>query len=254
MPGKSGSGSRGSNTRQPVLGTPDDTVDPYLPHNGNLGYRISRYDLDLEYKVASNRLAGVATLTATSYEDLHRFTLDMASSLAVDRITVNDKRVRYSHRRNKLAITPDAGVPPGGALTIVIRYHGTPRPIRSPWGAVGWEELTDGALCANQPNGAASWFPCDDHPSAKAPYRISITTDSPYHALANGVLESKRVAPDRPPGSISRSSRCRPTWHRYRSVNTSRSRWPPSLFRYVRWCHRAWYPPSGTTSAANSRW
>lgn len=193
MPGKSGSGSRGSNTRQPVLGTPDDTVDPYLPHNGNLGYRISRYDLDLEYKVASNRLAGVATLTATSYEDLHRFTLDMASSLAVDRITVNDKRVRYSHRRNKLAITPDAGVPPGGALTIVIRYHGTPRPIRSPWGAVGWEELTDGALCANQPNGAASWFPCDDHPSAKAPYRISITTDSPYHALANGVLESKRV-------------------------------------------------------------
>lgn len=35
--------------------------------------------------------------------------------------------------------------------------------------------------------------PCDDHPLAKATYRIAITTDSPYYALANGVLESKRV-------------------------------------------------------------
>ncbi|MCH5641641.1 MULTISPECIES: M1 family metallopeptidase [unclassified Gordonia (in: high G+C Gram-positive bacteria)] len=193
MPGKSGSGSRGASARQPVLGTPADTLDPYLPHNGNLGYRISRYDLELEYKVASNRLTGVATLTATSYVELARFTLDMAASLRVDRVTVNDKRAHYSHRRHKLTITPDSAVPAGGALTILIRYHGGPRPIRGPWGEVGWEELSDGALCANQPNGAASWFPCDDHPSVKAPYRFAITTDSPYHALANGVLESKRA-------------------------------------------------------------
>lgn len=188
MPGKSG-----KNSRQPVLGTPTDSVDPYLPDNGNLGYRISRYDLDLEYKVASNRLEGTATLTATSYVELARFSLDMASTLNVSKVTVNDRRARYSHRQRKLFITPDSPIPPGGAMTIVIRYSGTPRPIRGPWGTVGWEELTDGSLCANQPNGAASWFPCDDHPSAKAPYRISITTDSPYYALANGVLASKRV-------------------------------------------------------------
>ena len=36
-------------------------IDPYLPHNGNFGYRVSRYELDLEYKVAINRLAGSAT-------------------------------------------------------------------------------------------------------------------------------------------------------------------------------------------------
>ena len=48
-------------------------------------------------------------------------------------------------------------------------------------------------LVAGQPNGAASWFPCDDHPSAKASYRIQISTDSPYRALANGELVSRRV-------------------------------------------------------------
>ena len=48
-------------------------------------------------------------------------------------------------------------------------------------------------LVAGQPNGAASWFPCDDHPSAKASYRIQISTESPYHALANGELLSRRA-------------------------------------------------------------
>ena len=74
-----------------------------------------------------------------------------------------------------------------------MRYGGTPRPIRSYWGEVGFEELTNGVLVAGQPNGAASWFPCDDHPSAKASYRIQISTESPYYALANGELLSRRV-------------------------------------------------------------
>ena len=39
-------------------------IDPYLPANGNFGYRVSRYELDLEYKVAINRLSGSATITA----------------------------------------------------------------------------------------------------------------------------------------------------------------------------------------------
>ncbi len=56
-------------------------------------------------------------------------------------------------------------------------------------GDVGFEELTEGVLVAGQPNGAASWFPCDDHPpSAKASFRVQISTESPYFALANGKL------------------------------------------------------------------
>ena len=61
-------------------------------------------------------------------------------------------------------------------------------------GRVGFEELTDGALVAGQPNGAASWFPCDDHPSAKAGFRIPVSTESPYLVVANGTLVSRRPA------------------------------------------------------------
>ncbi|MEJ9077126.1 M1 family metallopeptidase [Gordonia malaquae] len=180
------------NTQEPTLTGGHHELDPYLPRTGNLGYRISRYALVLDYRVSSNRLAGVATITATSYQRLTRFTFDLATSLRVDRVTVNGARVRFSHRTGKLSVTPSEPIPPGGAMTVVVRYNGNPRPIRSQWGTVGWEELDDGALCANQPNGASSWFPCDDHPEAKAPFHIEITTDSPYYALANGRLVSKQ--------------------------------------------------------------
>ena len=57
---------------------------------------------------------------------------------------------------------------------------------------MGWDELTDGALVASQPVGAPSWFPCNDHPSDKATYRIAVTTAAPYTVAATGVLTARR--------------------------------------------------------------
>ncbi|MEU7139171.1 M1 family metallopeptidase [Nocardia sp. NPDC046473] len=169
-------------------------IDEYLPQNGNRGYRVSRYELDLTYKVASNRLAGRAEITAVTTAVQPRFSLDLSQALTVSKVFVNGaKAAKYTHQRGKLVITPQQRIPAGGVLSLVVQYGGIPRPVRGPWGAVGWEELTEGALVASQPNGAASWFPCDDHPSSKASYRISITTDSPYYALANGTLLRKQV-------------------------------------------------------------
>ena len=67
-------------------------IDPYLPANGNFGYRVSRYELDLEYKVAINRLAGSATITAVTLAALRTFTLDLSDALAVTKVTVNGQR------------------------------------------------------------------------------------------------------------------------------------------------------------------
>ncbi|MFC6010115.1 M1 family metallopeptidase [Nocardia lasii] len=170
-----------------------DPIDTYLPQNGNRGYRVSRYELELGYKPASNRLAGRAVIIAVTTAAQPRFTLDLSQALTVSKVLVNgSKAVKFTHQQGKLALTPQQKIPAGGVLEITIHYAGTPKPVRGPWGEVGWEELTEGALVASQPNGAASWFPCDDHPSSKASYRISITTDSPFYALANGVLISKQ--------------------------------------------------------------
>ncbi|WP_029108377.1 M1 family metallopeptidase [Mycobacterium sp. URHD0025] len=174
--------------------TPAPVIDPYLPRNGNFGYRVSRYELELEYKVAINRLAGTATITAVTLAALRSFTLDLSDALAVSRVSVNGRRpAQYRCSGGKLSITLASALPSGAAMTVVVRYNGTPRPIETYWGEVGFEELSDGALVAGQPNGAASWFPCDDHPSSKASYRIQISTDNPYYALANGELISRKA-------------------------------------------------------------
>ena len=55
-----------------------DVVDEYLPKNGDPGYRVSRYELDLEYKVSINRLSGSATITAVTLSELQQFTLDLS--------------------------------------------------------------------------------------------------------------------------------------------------------------------------------
>ncbi|MGB3475405.1 MAG: M1 family metallopeptidase [Mycobacterium sp.] len=173
---------------------PVPVLDPYLPGSGNSGYRVSRYELDLEYKVSSNRLSGTATITAVALTALREITLDLADALSVAKVWVNGRPpARFATSSAKLRITLAAAVPPGAALVIVVRYSGSPRPSETLWGEVGFEELSDGALVSGQPNGAPSWFPCDDHPYAKASYRIQISTDSPYYAVANGELISRRT-------------------------------------------------------------
>jgi hypothetical protein len=51
--------------------------DPFFPLAGNGGYDVSHYSLRLDYDVASRRLVGSATISATATQDLSRFDLDL---------------------------------------------------------------------------------------------------------------------------------------------------------------------------------
>ena len=166
--------------------------DPYLPSAGNGGYRVTRYDLELTYRMSSNRLSGKAVISAVATQGLSRFSLDLAD-LRVSKVSVNGRRAaKFGLSRGKLTIWPAAPVPVGASLSIEVQYAGNPGPLAGPWGDVGWEELDDGVIVAGQPNGAPSWFPCNDHPTNKAPFRISVTTDTPYRVIANGALVSRK--------------------------------------------------------------
>src|ERR1700743_2298507 len=80
-------------------------IDPYLPKSGNLGYRVSRYELTLEYKVAINRLSGSATIAAVTLNELEEFTLDLADAMTVSKVLMNGRRVaHFACRERKLRI------------------------------------------------------------------------------------------------------------------------------------------------------
>ncbi|MBV9594129.1 MAG: M1 family metallopeptidase [Actinobacteria bacterium] len=162
--------------------------DPYLPQAGNGGYRVDRYELDLTYGISSNRLSGRALIALVTNQPLTRLSLD-AVGLNVSKVAINGRRAkRYATQGAKLHVWTGDVLPAGARVTLDVRYSANPHPRRGRWGEIGWEELTDGVIVAGQPDGAPTWFPCNDHPSNKATYRIEITTDSPYCVLANGRL------------------------------------------------------------------
>ena len=48
--------------------------------------------------------------------------------------------------------------------------------------------MRDGAMVANEPEGSATWFPVNDHPTDKATYDFDITVPEGLVAVANGTL------------------------------------------------------------------
>ncbi|GGN32682.1 aminopeptidase N [Actinoplanes campanulatus] len=169
----------------------DRSPDPYLPEHGNGGYRVLHYELDLDYRVVSNRLAGKAIVTARAVQPLSRFSLDLAG-MRVQGVRVDGRPASFDHRRGKLRIKPERPIGYGVTFKTEIRYGGKPAPVSGRWGDIGWDELTDGVLVASQPNGAPSWFPCNDRPDDKAAFLVRFTAPSPYTVLVTGDLVSRR--------------------------------------------------------------
>ena len=163
------------------------TRDRYTGVEFNLGFHVTHYDLDFDYKVAPNRLEATATLTLSTWRELNHLTLDLTQGLSVRRVEVSGSIgiKRYRHHGGKLRITFDQFTPVDTEMQLTIRYAGSPRPRRTAWGLLGWEELENGALTANQPNGAPSWFPCDDTPDEKATYTFNVRADRGYVAVTN---------------------------------------------------------------------
>lgn len=167
-----------------------ETVDPYVPERGNAGYEATAYDLELDYAVASNLLGGRARIVARALEPLRKLSLDLVG-LRVSKVLVDGSGARWRQRSGKLHVTLPTAVAAGDRFTLEVRYAGNPRPAKSTWGPVGWEELSDGVLVAGQPSGAATWFPCNDLAWQKAPFRVSATAASSYRLVANGALVSR---------------------------------------------------------------
>ncbi|WP_240658645.1 M1 family metallopeptidase [Microbacterium sp. CPCC 204701] len=169
--------------------------DRYAPQSGDPSFDVRSYDLEVDYRVRTNRLQGRATVNAVAAERIGSVRLDLIG-LRVTRLRVDgEQQTRFQQGPRSLRIALPRTFEAGEEFSIDIAYAGAPSPRRSRWGAIGWEELEDGALVAAQPTGAPTWFPCNDRPDDRARYRIAVTTDDGYAVAATGVpSEPARVA------------------------------------------------------------
>ncbi|MDY0907925.1 M1 family metallopeptidase [Microbacterium sp. CFBP9034] len=178
--------------------------DPYFPLAGNGGIDVVHYDLDLDYAPPAaapapleGTLAGVATIDLVALADLDRFNLDLRG-LTASAVTVNGKRVAFTQAPNELVVTPRPKLKAGQAATVVVTYGGTTtRPTDIEDALYGWVTTRDGAMVVSEPDGSATWFPVNDHPTDKSTYSFEITVPEGLTAVANGLLLGSETAAGR---------------------------------------------------------
>lgn len=179
----------------------DGAGDPYFPLAGNGGTDVVHYDLDLDYTPAppdpaplEGRLDGVATIDLVPTQDLSRFNLDLRGLTATE-VTVAGKPATFTQTTNELIITPTKKVKAGKAVQVVITYGGTTtRPTDIEGALYGWVTTRDGAMVVSEPDGSATWFPVNDHPTDKSTYTFEITVPEGLVAVANGLLTGSETA------------------------------------------------------------
>ncbi|MEY2421582.1 MAG: hypothetical protein QOI95_1649 [Acidimicrobiaceae bacterium] len=135
----------------------------------------------------TNQVEATAIISATATQDLARFDLDL-TGLEIDRVDAP-----FTRDGRELIITPAHPISTGSSFTTTVAYHGSPEPrgTKALPIAVGWIATGDGSYVLNEPEGASTWYPANDHPSDKATYTFHITVPEGVTAVANGDLVGK---------------------------------------------------------------
>src|SRR4051794_36762718 len=181
---------------------------PELAYLGNTGYEAQNYDLTFNYDPVANTFnAGTkADITLRATQNLSEFALDFRG-LNVSAVTIDGVAATFSREngdpagadryRNKLIVTPAAPINSNRVFHLVVTYGGVPTQMTDPDGTdEGWIRTSNGSFVVNEPMGAMTWFPNNNHPADKATYDFHITVPATHTALGNGELVSKVANPD----------------------------------------------------------
>ncbi len=171
----------------PAVAGADGFGDPYFPLDGNGGYDVASYALELSFDPATDVLGGTATVVATATETLSAFNLDL-QGFEVSSVTVDGEDATVARDGGELTVTPARHLIEGSEFTTVVAYEGVPEQLDDGLGLAGFLQTGDGALAVGQPDVAASWFPVNDHPADAASMEVSITVPEGLEAVSNGEL------------------------------------------------------------------
>ena len=158
-----------------------------------------RYGIRVRYDRSSGILHGDTRIHARVNERLSSFHLDLM--LTARRVQVNGHNARFRQpNRHELVVTPVKPLAQGTTITIRVLYHGKPAQVRVPSHLPGegmvhpWLRSATDTFVNGQPEGAALWFPVNDHPVDKASYDIRARVPRPWQAVSNGhLLDHQRV-------------------------------------------------------------
>jgi len=190
--------STDASTTSEVAGATGDGVgDALFPDLGNPGLDVTHYDVTIEYDHDAGDLQGSVGLDVTLTQDRGEITLD-SSGPEVTEVTVDGTAATFTPDDPELRITLPSAGHSGDRLRVEVAYHLQPAPGFSGTGLpTGWFNTPDGSYVLNEPEGARTWLPSNDHPSDKATYTFTITVAKGVTAVANGEMVDQRSEGDR---------------------------------------------------------
>ncbi|MBA2558668.1 MAG: M1 family metallopeptidase [Propionibacteriales bacterium] len=168
--------------------------DPYYPDVSNPEVDALHYALGLRWD--GETLTGDTRLTFRATTATAEVRLALLDAMQADMVQLDGHVIDYQQSRDTIAMSTGS-LDADSTHTLEIVYSGTPHPVPAPSQRVdttdglGWNIDPDGSVYTLQePYGAFTWYPVNDHPSDKALYDAVVSTISRDVAVFNGELLS----------------------------------------------------------------
>lgn len=114
------------------------------------------------------------------------------NGMIVDSLIFSECKVQWSHRDDKIMVTPERVLSSCSGATLKIIYHGTP----SDGLIISENKYKNRSFFSdNWPDRASNYIPCIDHPYDKASVEFIIISPSHYEIVASGYLVEESHLP-----------------------------------------------------------
>jgi aminopeptidase N len=162
--------------------------DELFPELGSPSIDVLHYDIELSYDASTDTVDGVVAIDLLLTDEVERVHLD-SDGPDIEQVTVDGEEVSFESVPGDLAIDLPDGVGLGAAVRLQVEYAVSPDGRDGSLGLPsGWYNTAGGSYTLNEPDGAHTWLPCNDHPSDKATYTFRITVPAGVTGVANGDL------------------------------------------------------------------
>ena len=185
---------------------PELTPNNFLMGNLNdnrSSYRVSFYDINIDFDIVNKSLNGFVTIKAESIRDLNSLQIDLAENLNIDSIIFQNEEVSFSREYDAVLVKFPETIRKNNFFEFTINYGGIPQNADNPpWaGGFTWSKDKDGRdwiAVSCEGEGARIWWPNKDHITAEGDsVRMSYTVPSSLVAVGNGNLRSVKTIKDK---------------------------------------------------------
>ena len=178
---------------------PELTQNNFLMGNLNenrSSYRVSFYDINIDFDINNKSLDGFVTIKAESKSDINQLQVDLAENLNIKSIIFQNKEVTFEREYDAVLIKFPKTIRKNNFFEFTVNYEGVPQNADNPpWaGGFTWskdKDNRDWIAVSCEGEGARIWWPNKDHITAEGDsVRMTYTVPSNLVAVSNGKLRS----------------------------------------------------------------